>query len=84
MWGSLPDVKFAGMVFTMPDVAVGAAVIQEWAKEVYGARLMIMVVCHTFDGHLNFNPHLHILASAGGLRISMTSGSQNGGSTKGL
>ena len=85
MWASLPDVKFAGVVFTMPDVlwpvfqinrhllddlpALGAAVIQEWAKEVYGARLMIMVVRHTFGRHLNFNPHLHILASAGGLRI---------------
>jgi hypothetical protein len=85
MWASLPDVKFAGMVFTMPDVlwpifqsnrpllndlaALGATVIQEWAKEVYGARLMILVVRHTFGRHLNFNPHLHVLASAGGLRV---------------
>jgi hypothetical protein len=85
MWSSLPDVKFAGVVFTMPDVlwpiflgnrhllddlpALGAAVIQEWAKDVYGVRLMILVVRHTFGRHLNFNPHLHVLASAGGLRI---------------
>ena len=85
MWASLPDVKFAGVVFTMPDVlwpvflsnrhlsddlpALGAAVIQEWAKDMYGARLMILVVRHTFGRHLNFNPHLHVLASAGGLRI---------------
>ena len=85
MWASLPDVKFAGVVFTMPDVlwplflrnrhllddlsALGAAVIQEWAKDEYGARLMILVVRHTFGRHLNFNPHLHVLASAGGLRI---------------
>lgn len=30
---------------------------------------MILVVRHTFGTHLNFNPHLHILVSAGGLRI---------------
>ena len=29
---------------------------------------MILVVRHTFGRHLNFNPHLHILVSAGGLR----------------
>ncbi len=83
-WAALPDVKFAGIVFTMPDVlwplfqrnrhllddlpALGAAVIQHWAKDAYDARLMILVVRHTFGRHLNFNPHLHILVSAGGLR----------------
>ena len=29
-----------------------------------------MVVSHTFGRHLNFNTHLHILVSAGGLRES--------------
>jgi hypothetical protein len=29
---------------------------------------MITVVRHTFGRHLNFNPHLHVLVSAGGLR----------------
>lgn len=86
MWAALPDVKFAGVVFTMPDVlwpifklnrhllddlpALGAAVIQQWAKDAYSARLMILVVRHTFGRHLNFNPHLHILVSTGGLHAS--------------
>jgi hypothetical protein len=85
MWAALPDVKFAGIVFTMPDTlwpifqgnrhllddlpALGAAVIQHWAKDEYSACLMILVVRHTFGRRLNFNPHLHILVSAGGLRI---------------
>ncbi len=85
MWAALPDVKFAGVVLTMPDVlwpifrrnrhllndlpALGASVLEGWAKEVHGARLMILVVRHTFGRHLNFNPHLHMLVSAGGLRI---------------
>lgn len=83
---ALPDVGFVGIVFTMPDVlwailrsnrhllndlpTLGAAVIDEWAKEIYGTKLMIMVVRHTHGRHLNFNSHLHILVSEGGLRIA--------------
>jgi len=83
MWAALPDVPFAGVVFTMPcelwpilrqnrhlldDLpALGAAVIDQWSQARHGVRLMIMVVRHTFGRHLNFNPHLHVLVSSGGL-----------------
>jgi putative transposase/transposase-like zinc-binding protein len=85
-WCALPDVPYMGIVFTMPDVlwpifqknrqllhdlpSLGGAVIQQWAKLKYGVRVPIMVVPHTFGGRLNFNSHLHILVSAGGLRES--------------
>jgi hypothetical protein len=85
MWAALPDIAYASVVLTMPDVlwpilrsnrhllddlpALGAAVITEWSKETYGTQMLIMVVRHTFGRHLNFNPHLHILVSAGGLRV---------------
>ncbi len=85
MWAALPDVPFAGVVLTMPDVLwpifqrnphlsddlppLGAAVIREWAKDANRLCPMILVVRHTFGRHLNFNPHLHILVSAGGLRV---------------
>jgi len=39
-------------------------------KHKYGVRVLIMVVPHTFGGYLNFNCHLHILVSAGGLNES--------------
>ncbi len=84
LWTSLPDIPYAGIVFTMPDVlwpifrenrhllhdlpALGASFIQRWAKEIHRVSLMIMVVPHTFGRHLNFNAHLHILVSAAGLR----------------
>src|SRR3989440_6059355 len=83
-WSALPDIPYAGLVFTMPSLlwpifkqnrhllhdlpALGAAVIEQWMKAEYGVRLLIMVVPHTFGGYLNFNCHLHILVSAGGLR----------------
>src|SRR5664279_4534851 len=47
-----------------------AAVIQQWARLKYGVRVPIMVIPHTLGGRLNFNSHLHILVSAGGLQES--------------
>ena len=82
-WRELPDVPYAHVCFTMPDVlwpvfrrnrhllydlpVLGAQVLQLWARQTYGIRLMIMVIPHTFGRHLNFNCHLHILVSEGGL-----------------
>jgi hypothetical protein len=48
--------------------ALGAAVTQQWAKAKYGVRVLIVVVPHTFGRHLNFNPHLRVMVSAGGLK----------------
>jgi hypothetical protein len=85
-WAGLPEVPYAGVVLTMPNVlwpifqqnrhllhdlpALGAEVIQQWVKARYGVHVLIVVVQHTFGRWLNFNPHLHILASAGGLQES--------------
>ncbi|MBZ5706978.1 MAG: transposase [Acidobacteriia bacterium] len=85
-WAALPDIPYAGIVFTMPSAlwpifeqnrhllhdlpGLGATVIQQWARNKYGVRLLIMVVPHTFGGYLNFNTHLHVLVSAGGLKES--------------
>lgn len=79
----LPDIPFAGVGFTMHSdfwpifqqnrhllddlPAIGAGVLQDWAEEKYGARVIILVVRHTFGSHLNFNAHLHILVSTVGL-----------------
>ena len=84
-WGPpLPDVPYAHVCLTMPDVlwplfqrnrhllhdlpVLGAQVLQQWARQKYGIRLMIVVIPHTFGRHLNFNCHLYILVSEGGLR----------------
>ncbi|HEY2236429.1 MAG TPA: transposase [Candidatus Angelobacter sp.] len=82
-WTQLPDVSYAGLVFTMPDVfwgifkqnrhllhdlaTIGGEAVLQWMKDKYGIRPLILVVQHTFGRHLNFNAHLHMLVSAGGL-----------------
>ncbi len=79
----LPDIPYAGVNFTMPGVfwpifqqnrrllddlpAIGAGVLQDWAEQKFGAQVAILAVRHTFGAHLNFNAHLHILASTVGL-----------------
>ena len=85
-WAALPGIPYKGIVLTMPrelwsifrqnrhllhDVpTIGADVIQQWAKDRHGARLIIVVVLHTFARNLKFNCHLHVLVSAGGLQES--------------
>ena len=86
LWADLPDIPYVGINLTMPNVlwpifqrnrrllhklaAIGAKTIERWVKVKYGVRVLIIVVPHTFGRHLNFNTHLHILVSAGGLRES--------------
>ena len=83
-WAALPNVRYVGINFTMPDVlwpifrsnrhllhdlpALAASVIQQYLKLKHGVRGLVMVVPHTFGRKLNFHPHLHTLVSAGGLR----------------
>ena len=85
-WSALPDIPYTGIGLTMPDVlwpifrqnrqllhdlpALASAVIQQWVKAKYGVRVLIVVVPHTFGRHLNFNAHLHVMVSAGGLKES--------------
>ena len=83
-WRELPDIPYNHVTLTMPDVlwpifqhnrqllhdlpVLGAKVIEQWARRTYGVRLMVMVIPHTFGRHLNFNCHLHVLVSGGGLK----------------
>jgi Putative transposase len=50
--------------------AIGASAIQRWVKNKYGVSVLLIVVPQTFGGLLNFNPHLHMLVSAGGFQES--------------
>jgi hypothetical protein len=89
----LPDIPYSGLVFTMPrelwlifkenrhllhDLpTLGAEAVLQWMNDKYGVCPLILVVQHTFGRHLNFNAHLHMLVSAGGM--SETKGRWRGG-----
>jgi len=52
--------------------ALAANVIQAWTSAGYGLRIGIIAILHTFNGRLEFNPHVHTMATAGGLQASGT------------
>jgi hypothetical protein len=82
-WCVLPDVPFVGITLTMPDYlwgafkthsklrrdlpALGAAVVESWTRAHHPVRRYIMIIEQNFSSRLNFDPHLHILVSVGGL-----------------
>lgn len=85
-WAALPDVPYKGITFTMPDAlwrlfrdnrplaialpALAASVIDAWMTGKHALRVGIIPILHTFNGRLEFNPHVHMMVSAGGLRES--------------
>src|SRR5262249_35856575 len=82
-FAALPDVRFKGITFTMPDVlwpffqdnpeltkslpTLAAAVIQTFAEGRCGLKVGVIGVLHTFNGRLGFNCHVHTMVTAGGL-----------------
>jgi hypothetical protein len=79
---ALPDIPYRQITLTMPDVlwpifrdnrallrdlsAIGGKLVETWMQAEHGAKVLIIVVPHSFGRHLTFNSHLHILVSRGG------------------
>jgi len=80
-WAALPDVPYKGITFTMPDLlwpffrdnprlakalpVLAAKTIQVRLRAKYGLRVGVLAILHTFNGKLEFNSHVHIMATAG-------------------
>ena len=50
------------------DEAVG--IIQDWFKDRFKITPGIIAGLHTFGAQMNFNPHVHMLVSMGGMKIN--------------
>jgi hypothetical protein len=82
-WALLPDVPYKGITFTMPDVlwslfrdnpqlakalpVLAAKTIEVRLRVRNGLRIGSLDILHTFNGKLEFNSHVHLMATAGGL-----------------
>jgi len=82
-WAALPDGPYKDITFTMPDVlwrifrenrsmvsalaALAGNAVQTSARVRYGLRVGVITILHTFNGRLEFNPHVHTMVT-GGLR----------------
>jgi len=85
-WAALPDVRYKGITFTMPDLlwpffhdnpplaaalsALAAEVIRTRVSVKYGLRVGVIAILHTFNGKLEFNSHVHTMVTDGGLHGS--------------
>ena len=45
------------------------AALNQWAGDVHGMRVGIVLVLHTFGSDLKWHPHLHLLITEGGLAL---------------
>jgi|HubBroStandDraft_2_1064218.scaffolds.fasta_scaffold13330_2 hypothetical protein len=85
-WAALPDMRYKGITFTMPDLlwpffrdnpalakslpALAAEVIKTRVSVKYGLRVGVIAILHTFNGQLRFNSHVHTMVTGGGLHRS--------------
>jgi len=83
-WRELPNVKYLHVVCTMPDAfwgAVGsckllerslcrmaAACLEQWYWEKDASIPYVTAITHTYGEDLKYNPHVHLVVSAGGYR----------------
>jgi hypothetical protein len=81
---AFPHVIYKGITFTMPKAlwrlfrdnmpladalpALAAGAIAALILAKYGLRPGVMTILHTFNGHLEFNSHVHTMVTAGGLK----------------
>jgi hypothetical protein len=86
-WAALPDVPYKGITFTMPDVlwpffhdrqlarllpTLAAKTVEAWCRARFGLKVGVIAVPHTFNSKLEFNAHVHVMVTAGGLETSGT------------
>lgn len=41
----------------------------QWARDVKGMRMGILIVIHTFGSDMKWHPHIHLIVTGGGLSI---------------
>ena len=84
-WAALPDVPYKGITFTMPNVLwplfrdrqlarllpiLAAKTVEAWVRAKFGVAVGVIAIPHTFNGRLEFNAHVHVMVTAGGLKTS--------------
>ena len=43
--------------------------IQQWARDIKGMRMGILIVIHSFGADMKWHPHIHLIVTAGGLSL---------------
>ena len=43
--------------------------IQQWARDIKGMRMGMLIVIHTFGADMKWHPHIHLIVTGGGLSL---------------
>jgi len=49
--------------------AAAREAVQQWARDIKGMRMGIVMVLHTFGADLKWHPHVHLIVTGGGLSL---------------
>jgi hypothetical protein len=50
-------------------VHAAAEAIQQWARDIKGMRMGILIVIHTFGADMKWHPHIHLIVTGGGVSL---------------
>lgn len=65
LWPFFRDRRLARL---LPVLA--AKTVEAWVRAKFGLRVGVIAIPHTFNGRLDFNAHVHVMVTAGGLELS--------------
>jgi hypothetical protein len=43
--------------------------IQQWARDIKGIRMGMLIVIHSFGADMKWHPHIHLIVTTGGLSL---------------
>jgi hypothetical protein len=49
---------------------LAAKTVEAWVRARFGLNIGVIAIPHTFNGRLEFNAHVHVIVTAGGLKTS--------------
>jgi len=67
LWPLFRDRQLARL---LPVLA--AKTVEAWVRAKFGLRIGVIAIPHTFNGRLEFNAHVHVMVTAGGLEVAGT------------
>jgi hypothetical protein len=65
LWPFFHDRRLARL---LPVLA--AKTVEAWVRAKFGLKVGVIAIPHTFNGRLDFNAHVHVMVTAGGLEVS--------------
>ena len=67
LWPFFRDRQLARLL-----AVLAAKTVEAWVRAKFGLQVGVIAILHTFNSRLDFNAHVHVMVTAGGLEMSGT------------